>query len=52
MTYAITNLVAMIQAKAGEGLNRTRVNGSPVGGFVGVLIYLGIPVVDDVTRHG
>ena len=41
----------MIQAKAGEDLNRIRINGSLVGGFVGELIYLSITAVDVLMRH-
>ena len=48
MTCAVSNLVAMIQAKAGEDLNWIRINGS----LVGVLIYLSITVVEVVMRQG
>ena len=48
MTCAVSNLVAMIQAKVGEDLNWIRINGS----LVGVLIYLSITVVELVMRHG
>jgi uncharacterized membrane-anchored protein YjiN (DUF445 family) len=43
--FSDDNLVEMIQAKVGEDLNWIRINGSLVGGFVGVLIYLSITVV-------
>jgi uncharacterized membrane-anchored protein YjiN (DUF445 family) len=52
MTCAASNLVAMIQAKVGQDLNWIRTNGSLVGGFVGVPIYLGITVVEVVMRPG
>jgi uncharacterized membrane-anchored protein YjiN (DUF445 family) len=50
--FSDENLVEMIQAKVGEDLNWIRINGSLVGGFVGVLIYLSITVVDVLMRHG
>jgi uncharacterized membrane-anchored protein YjiN (DUF445 family) len=48
--FSDENLVNMIQAKVGEDLNWIRINGSLVGGFVGVLIYLTITVVDALMR--
>jgi uncharacterized membrane-anchored protein YjiN (DUF445 family) len=50
--FSDENLVEMIQAKVGEDLNWIRINGSLVGGMVGVLIYLSITVVDALVRHG
>jgi uncharacterized membrane-anchored protein YjiN (DUF445 family) len=44
--FSDANLVAMIQAKVGEDLNWIRINGSVVGGCVGVLIYLTITLVE------
>jgi uncharacterized membrane-anchored protein YjiN (DUF445 family) len=49
--FSDENLVNMIQAKVGEDLNWIRINGSLVGGFVGVMIYLTISVVD-ALMHG
>ena len=43
-------LVKMIEDKVGEDLNWIRINGSLVGGFVGVLIYLSITAVDFLMR--
>jgi uncharacterized membrane-anchored protein YjiN (DUF445 family) len=44
--FSDANLVAMIQAKVGEDLNWIRINGSVVGGCVGVLIYLTITLTE------
>jgi uncharacterized membrane-anchored protein YjiN (DUF445 family) len=49
--FSDANLVAMIQAKVGEDLNWIRINGSVVGGCVGVLIYLSISLVDALLRR-
>lgn len=48
--FSDDNLVSMIQDKVGEDLNWIRINGSLVGGFVGVLIYLSITCVDFLMR--
>jgi uncharacterized membrane-anchored protein YjiN (DUF445 family) len=48
--FSDENLVSMIQDKVGEDLNWIRINGSLVGGFVGVLIYLTITCVDFLAR--
>jgi uncharacterized membrane-anchored protein YjiN (DUF445 family) len=50
--FSDENLVGMIQAKVGEDLTWICINGSLVGGFVSVLLYLGITVVEVVMRHG
>jgi uncharacterized membrane-anchored protein YjiN (DUF445 family) len=49
--FSDENLVNMIQAKVGEDLNWIRINGSLVGGFVGVVIYLAITVTEALL-HG
>jgi uncharacterized membrane-anchored protein YjiN (DUF445 family) len=38
--FSDENLTSMIEAKVGEDLNWIRINGSLVGGMVGVLLYL------------
>jgi uncharacterized membrane-anchored protein YjiN (DUF445 family) len=48
--FSDANLVAMIQAKVGEDLNWIRINGSVVGGCVGVLIYLSISLAETLLR--
>jgi uncharacterized membrane-anchored protein YjiN (DUF445 family) len=48
--FSDANLVAMIQARVGEDLNWIRINGSVVGGCVGVLIYLSISLVEALLR--
>jgi uncharacterized membrane-anchored protein YjiN (DUF445 family) len=49
--FSDENLVTMIQDKVGEDLNWIRINGSLVGGFVGVLIYLAIDAAE-FLMHG
>jgi len=44
--FSDENLVEMIEAKVGEDLNWIRINGSLVGGFVGVLLYLTLTVIN------
>ncbi len=48
--FSDENLVEMIEAKVGEDLNWIRINGSLVGGLVGMFLYLGVSLLDLLIR--
>jgi uncharacterized membrane-anchored protein YjiN (DUF445 family) len=50
--FSDENLTSMIEAKVGEDLNWIRINGSLVGGMVGVLLYLLLSASEAMLFNG